>query len=86
MIIKPLKYLGFLKVDAVSVKARHRVSSVHALIWYFNILKDIEMHYPYFRDFGAVLVWLCVVHQMISGVLMIALPISGLFLSIRNII
>ena len=34
---------------------------------------------PGFRDFGAVLVRLCVVHQMISGVLMIALPISVVF-------
>ena len=33
----------------------------------------------YFRDFGAVLVRLCVVHLMISGVLMIALPISVVF-------
>ena len=79
VIIKPHKYLGFLKVDAVSVKVRQLVSNVHVLIWYLNIQDCIKLKSPGLRDFGAVLVRLCVVHQMSSGVLMIALHISVVF-------
>ena len=78
-IIKPPKRFGVLKrVDVVSTKARQQVSSVHVHIWFCYIQFSIEIQFSYFRDFGAVLVGLGVVHQM-KDIPVIALPISVVF-------
>ena len=77
--IKPHKRFGVLKkVDVVSIKARQQVSSVHVHIWFCYIQFSIEIQFSYFRDFGAALVGLGVVHQM-KDVPEIALPISVVF-------